>query len=98
VARTSPSKGFLARENHRVLLTVHALVMTTGLLACALLNRVYSPGRFWVQWVALAWAALFLVHLWIFSRETIATMGGAGSARVASREGQKAGDPEARRR
>jgi hypothetical protein len=75
VARTSPSKGFLAREHHRVLLTVHALVMITGLLACALLNRVYSPERFWVQWVALVWAAIFLAHLYIFSRETIATMG-----------------------
>lgn len=76
VARTSPTKGFVAREQHRVLLTVHALVMIAGLLACAFVNRVYSPERFWVQWVALPWAALFLVHLAIFSRETIATMGG----------------------
>ena len=75
MARTSPSKGFLAREQHRVLLTVHALVMIAGLLACALANRLYSPDRFWVQWVALAWAVLFLAHLFIFSRETIATMG-----------------------
>jgi hypothetical protein len=81
VARTSPSKGFLAREQHRVLLTVHALVMIAGLLACALANRIYSPERFWVQWVALGWGALFLAHLAIFSRETLATMGGAGSAR-----------------
>ena len=76
VARSAPSKGFLAREQHRVLLTVHALVMITGLLACAFLNRLYSPDRFWVQWVALAWAALFLVHLAVFSRGTLATMGG----------------------
>lgn len=76
MARTSPTRGFIAREQHRVLLTAHALVMITGLLVCAFLNRVYSPERFWVQWVALAWAALFLVHLAIFSRETIATMGG----------------------
>jgi hypothetical protein len=75
VPRTAPSKGFLAREQHRVLLTVHALVMITGLLACALLNRRYSPERFWVQWVALAWAALFFAHLWAFSRGTLATMG-----------------------
>lgn len=75
MARTSPSKGFLAREQHRVLLTVHALVMITGLLACALANRLYSPDRFWVQWVALAWAVLFLAHLFVFSRDTIATMG-----------------------
>lgn len=76
MARTSPSRGFLAREQHRVLLTVHALVMITGLLACAFVNRIYTPERFWVQWVALAWAAVFLLHLALFSRGTLATMGG----------------------
>ncbi len=76
MARTSPSRGFLAREQHRVLLTVHALVMITGLLACAFVNRVYTPERFWVQWVALAWAGVFLAHLLAFSRGTLATMGG----------------------
>jgi hypothetical protein len=68
-------KGFLARERQRVLLTVHALLMISGLLACALLNRRLSPDRFWVQWVALAWGALFAGHLWVFSRSTLATMG-----------------------
>ena len=68
-------KGFLARERQRVLLTVHALLMISGLLACALVNRRVSPDRFWVQWVALAWGALFLAHLWAFSRSTLATMG-----------------------
>jgi hypothetical protein len=75
MARSAPSKGFLAREQHRVLLTVHALVMISGLLLGALLNRRYSPDRFWIQWVALGWGALFLVHLAIFSRGTLATMG-----------------------
>ena len=96
MARTSPSRGFLAREHHRVLLTVHALLMITVLLACALANRLYSPDRFWVQWVALAWAAVFLVHLAIFSRETIATMGGAGSAR--DRRRPQAGALEGKRK
>jgi MFS-type transporter involved in bile tolerance (Atg22 family) len=68
-------KGFLARERQRVLLTTHALLMISGLLACALINRRLSPERFWVQWVALAWGALFLAHLWAFSRSTLATMG-----------------------
>ena len=68
-------KGFLARARQRVLLTVHALLMIAGLLACALINRRLSPDRFWVQWVALAWGALFLAHLWAFSRSTLATMG-----------------------
>ncbi len=75
MARTAPSKGFLAREQQRVLLTVHALVMIFGLVVCAFVNRRFSPDRFWVQWVALAWGALFLAHLAAFSRGTLATMG-----------------------
>ncbi len=70
-----PGRGFLVRENHRVLLTIHALVMVSGLLACALLNRRLSPERLWVQWAALAWGAVFAVHLWVFARGTLATMG-----------------------
>lgn len=75
MARTHPTKQFLAREQHRVLLTIHALVMITGLLACAFVNRRNSPDHFWVQYVALAWAAVFFVHLAWFSRGTLATMG-----------------------
>ena len=70
-----PGKGFLVREHHRTLLTIHALVMTSGLLVCAALNRRFSPDRFWVQWVALGWGAAFFLHLWAFSRGTLATMG-----------------------
>jgi len=70
-----PGKGFMVREQHRMLLTAHALVMITVLLGCALANRRYSPDRFWVQWVALAWGSLFLAHLWWFSRGTLASMG-----------------------
>ena len=58
-----------------MLLTVHALVMITGLIACAFVNRRWSPERLWVQWVALVWGAIFLAHLAVFSRETLATMG-----------------------
>src|SRR5207248_2954893 len=47
-----------------------------GLLACAIANRMLTPDRFWVQWIALAWGGLFAVHLWVFSRSTLATMGG----------------------
>ncbi|HWE22648.1 MAG TPA: hypothetical protein VG496_01795 [Myxococcales bacterium] len=74
--RTTPSRNFLAREQHRVLLTIHALVMISGLLVCALVNRRVTPERLWVQWVALVWFAVFLLHLLIFSRGTLATMGG----------------------
>ena len=76
MARSKPSKGFLAREQHRVALTLHAFAMIAGLLACAVVNRMKTPDRFWVQWVALAWGAVFLVHLAVFSRSTLATMGG----------------------
>ncbi len=71
-----PGKGFRIREQHRVLLTIHALVMIFGLLVCAFVNRRLSPDRFWVQWVALAWGLLFLAHLVVFSKGTMATMGG----------------------
>ena len=70
-----PGKGFIVRERHRTLLTLHALAMIAGLLACAFANRRYSPESLWVKWVALAWGALFAAHLWWFSRATLATMG-----------------------
>ena len=76
MARTKPSQGFVAREQHRVALTLHAFAMIAGLLGCAVVNRMATPGRLWVQWVALVWGAFFLVHLAIFSRGTLATMGG----------------------
>ena len=34
-----------------------------------------APERLWVQWAALAWGAAFAVHLWVFARGTLATMG-----------------------
>lgn len=77
MARRSPNKGFLARETHRVLLTIHALVMISGLLACALLNRALSPARLWVQWVALGWGFFFVAHLVAFARGTLSTMDGS---------------------
>ncbi|MFL5014562.1 hypothetical protein [Rhizobium sp.] len=70
-------KGFRVRERHRVLLTIHALLMIFGVLVCAVLNRRFSPDRFWVHWVALVWGVAFLVHLWVFARGTLATMGKA---------------------
>ena len=78
MARTKPSKGFVAREHHRAALTLHAFAMIAGLLACAAVNRLKTPQHFWVQWVALVWGALFVAHLMIFSRGTLATMGGQG--------------------
>ena len=76
MARTRPSKGFLERDKHRHALTLHfaAMVMAIGL--CAVLNRALTPDRFWVHWAALAFGALFLVHLAHFSKGTLATMSG----------------------
>ena len=76
MARSKPTKGFLTRERHRAGLILHALAMIAGLLGCALVNRMRTPERLWVQWVALAWGAVFLVHLSYFARGTLATMGG----------------------
>jgi hypothetical protein len=77
MARTRPSKGFETREGHRMALVLHALVMISCLLALAVLNRMRTPEVLWVQWAALAWGVVFAVHLWVFSRGTLATMGGA---------------------
>ena len=86
--RTRPAKGFATRERHRVALTAHAFLMIAGLLACALANRMLTPDRFWVQWIALPWGAAFGFHLWVFSRSTLATMGG----------GQRPGRPSSEQR
>ena len=87
MARTRPSRGFEAREQQRMLLVLHALAMIGGLGVCAMVNRMRSPGTLWVQWVALVWFAAFCAHLWIFSRRTIATMGGARRGRSAGASG-----------
>ncbi len=76
MARERPTKGFETREVHRMALVLHALVMISGLLLLALVNRMRTPDVLWVQWAALGWGAAFAVHLWIFSRGTLATMGG----------------------
>ncbi len=69
-----PSPGFLLRERHRQHLTLHAVAMLFVLMVLVALNRRFSPAFIWVHWVAMAWFAIFLVHLAIFSRETLASM------------------------
>ena len=76
MARAGPSRGFETREGHRAGLLLHALAMMAGVVVAAAVNRMLSPGRLWVQWVALAWAVAFGVHLWRFSRGTLSTMTG----------------------
>lgn len=72
--RTKPSPGFLIRERHRQQLTAHAVAMLVSLVVLVAVNRRVSPGRIWVGYVALVWLAAFLVHLAVFSRETLASM------------------------
>jgi hypothetical protein len=72
-----PSRAFLTRDAHRLALTAHFFALVIGLAGVFVANRFLSPERMWAQWVALAWGLLFLVHLGIFARGTLATMGGA---------------------
>ncbi len=90
--RTRPSDGFLERDRHRHWLTFHALAMLFVLAVLFALNRRFSPGRLWALWVALAWLGAFLVHLAIFSRATLKSMGAGGGGR-GSREKKRSPDP-----
>jgi hypothetical protein len=64
------------RDNHRTYLTAHFFLLALGLCAAFGVNRFVTPEHFWAHWVALAWGIVFLLHLGIFARATLATMGG----------------------
>ena len=74
--RSGPSRAFMRRDLHRRWLTLHFILLAIGLVALFLANRFLTPDRFWAQWAALGWGTLFAAHLVIFSRATLATMGG----------------------
>ena len=65
---------FRKRGDHRLWLAAHFVALVFGLGGAAILNRVLSPEKFWVQWVAIAWGTVFVVHLVIFARATLATL------------------------
>jgi len=67
------------RDNHRKWLTAHFFLLAAGLTAAFLVNRFVTPDVFWAHWVALGWGAVFAVHLGVFARATLATMGGRRS-------------------
>jgi hypothetical protein len=73
--RSVPSRAFLTRDRHRRLLTVHFLLGVVAVLALFAVNRFSSPDRFWAHWVALAWLPVLAVHVAVFVRSTMATMG-----------------------
>jgi hypothetical protein len=53
------------------------VLLCVGVLALFAVNRFVTPERFWAHWVALAWGVVFVAHLALFARGTLATMGGA---------------------
>jgi hypothetical protein len=73
--RTQPSRAFRVRDGHRRALTWHFVFLSAGLLLVFGLNRALTPEVFWAQWVALAWAVAFVVHLGAFARGTLESMG-----------------------
>lgn len=80
--RSGPSRAFLTRDRHRHWLTGHFLALVFGLGALFVANRFWTPERMWAPWVALVWGAVFTLHLLVFARATLATMG------AGRREGQ----------
>lgn len=74
----SPGRAVRVRDAHRTWLTLHFALACAGLVVAFLANRFLTPETFWVQWVALGWGALFAIHLAIFARSTLATMGPGG--------------------
>lgn len=74
--RIAPSRAFRTRDAHRKWLTLHFVVLALGLCVAFAANRFLSPDRFWAHWVALVAGVVFLGHLGLFARSTMATMGG----------------------
>ena len=68
------------RDSHRKWLTAHLFLLIVGLAAAFVVNRFVTPDHFWAHWVALAWGIVFLAHLGVFARATLATMGGKKSS------------------
>jgi hypothetical protein len=75
MAQTRMPRAFAKRESHRKALNVHFLLLLVGLGGAFAANRFLTPETFWAHWVALVWGVAFVVHLAIFARGTISTMG-----------------------
>jgi hypothetical protein len=73
--RTAPSRAFLVRDSHRQFLTAHFFAAVVGLGAAFLANRFWSPETLWAPYVALVWGAAFALHVIVFARATLASMG-----------------------
>jgi hypothetical protein len=75
-SRVQPSRAFQKRDFHRRALTLHFAAWMAALVGAFVVNRYYTPERFWLQWVALAAGVALAVHGAVFARSTLATMGG----------------------
>jgi hypothetical protein len=76
VTSRGPSRAFQTRDFHRRTLTLHVCAWLALLVGAFVVNREYTPDRFWVGWVGLVAAVALGVHGAIFARSTLATMGG----------------------
>jgi hypothetical protein len=84
MARSGPSRAFRKRDFHRRALTAHFVGWLAILSAAFVINRNYTPERFWLHWVALVALAALTVHGAVFARSTLATMGPSTSPRTGS--------------
>jgi hypothetical protein len=75
VPRIGPSRAFQKRDFHRRTLTLHVAAWMVVLVGAFLLNREYTPDRFWLPWVGLAALLALAAHGVVFARSTLATMG-----------------------
>ena len=69
-------RAFAQRESHRKALNLHFIVLLVGLGLAFGINRFVTPETFWAHWLALAWGVAFVLHLTVFAKGTISTMGG----------------------
>ena len=76
MARSAPRRAFSTRDNHRTWLTLHFALLVVVVLGAFIANRFLTPDHFWAHWVALVALGPFAIHLAIFAKATLATMGG----------------------
>jgi hypothetical protein len=75
MSRIGPSRAFAKRDFHRRTLTLHFAIWMALLSAAFVVNRQYTPDRFWLPWVGAAALVALTVHGVVFARSTLATMG-----------------------
>jgi hypothetical protein len=69
------SRAFESRDQHRTWLGLHFVALVMGLGGAFVANRFLTPDTFWAGWVAAGWGLAFVLHLIVFARATLRTMG-----------------------